>query len=297
MKTKKNGKKQSVLEHIKSVKARKRKWTDENYVKCYLLAAEGKSYKSIARSLGVEEYVMKQWMEDMPALRKAYNDGKERHGTRGEESEFFQYVHKHLPERVRKVWDQIMAVQDAEDCFDRMEAILSSKGKRMRQHLFIHALISRNFDPSKACTAVGISMDTVNLWKNADEGFAKLLDEVQQHKKNFFEGALVRLVKKGDVSATLFANRTLNRDRGYGDKTQIEVSGSLNHNHKNLINFEDLGLPPEVLRVIYEAVKEKKERELNQRGEVPLLTLEGKAVPVGIEGGANVHANSESEEA
>jgi hypothetical protein len=99
------------------------------------------------------------------------------------------------------------------------------------------------------------------------------------------------------VSATLFANRTLNRDRGYGDKTQIEVSGSLNHNHKNLINFEDLGLPPEVLRVIYEAVKEKKERELNQRGEVPLLTLEGKAVPVGIEGGANVHANSESEEA
>src|SRR5690606_14891883 len=88
------------------------------------------------------------------------------------------------------------------------------------QQLFCHALLHTAYDISKACHMVGISFNTLNKWRN-DLEFLQMLEEVQFHKKNFFENALIGLVGESHPGAVIFANRTLNADRGYSDKLEL----------------------------------------------------------------------------
>jgi hypothetical protein len=181
----------------------------------------------------------------------------------------------------------------------RIEALLGDHGRRVRQHLWVHALICRNFNPSAACRAVNVSFDVVESWKRQDDRFRKLIEEIHEHKKNFFESQLVKLAKKGDVNAILFANRTLNRDRGYGDKTQVEISGSINHRVENLLNLDELDLPPEVLRVILDHVRKKRDaKNLAERepaGVLEYILQDGVAIPA-TEGGDHEHVSIEDAE-
>ena len=55
----------------------------------------------------------------------------------------------------------------------------------------------------------------------------------------------------GTSSAIIFANRTLNRDRGYSEKLLVEHSGTIQH---LLIPLQRLNLPMEVLLQIEEAM-------------------------------------------
>jgi hypothetical protein len=80
-----------------------------------------------------------------------------------------------------------------------------------------------------------------------------LLVEVEQIKKDFFEEGLLKLVKAGDSSATIFGNRTLNRDRGYGEVTETRVSGVVG---VASLPLDKLNLPVDVLRVVLNAVRD-----------------------------------------
>jgi hypothetical protein len=87
-----------------------------------------------------------------------------------------------------------------------------------------------------------------------DPEFAELVDEIHLHKKDFFESKLVELVQSGDSSATIFANKTMNRDRGYGDKTTIEHTGTVVVEQR-VVQIGDLALPVDVRRAILGAVR------------------------------------------
>ena len=52
-----------------------------------------------------------------------------------------------------------------------------------------------------------------------DELYAKLVKDVQMTKRDFTESAVFQLVQKGNVQATLYANR-INKDRGYSDSME-----------------------------------------------------------------------------
>ena len=83
--------------------------------------------------------------------------------------------------------------------------------------------------------------------------FAKLIDELKWQQKNYYEQALVDLVAKGDAYAITFVNRTVNRDRGYGDKIEVEHSGTIQHNHT--IDLSKLNLSLSCRKEILAAVK------------------------------------------
>jgi|TARA_R110000822_G_scaffold3883_5_gene16557 hypothetical protein len=74
-----------------------------------------------------------------------------------------------------------------------------------------------------ACKAVGIARQTHYRWLSEDELYLKLVKDVQMTKRDFTESAVYQLVQKGNVQATLYANR-INKDRGYSDS--IEHTGS-----------------------------------------------------------------------
>jgi hypothetical protein len=193
-----------------------KKWDVEFIFKAYDLAKVGSSEYKIAAALGVERQTVRNWRKMHPLFDKAIKIGK-RTSQAGGTNTFIDYVYGMLPKELKSVWDEMQSYGENLSR-SKIEALLWDKGKRFRQHLFIHALVHCNFNASEACRKVGITYDALQKWQEKDPIFTDLLTEVHIHKKNFFEGALINLIANGDTSATIFANKTINRDRGYSDK-------------------------------------------------------------------------------
>lgn len=237
------------------------KFQDTMYVEVYVLASQGNKKKEIAAQLGVSTIAFNRWVEKNEALAEAYNRGKERFkGQNG--NGFIDYVYGLLPSKLQRTWD---AIKENKGNPDEIDSILSKKNEKAKKQLFVHAWVSCNFNPSRACKAINLSPSVFKRWMDQDD-FRELLGQVQEHKKNFFEECLVKSARKGEVAAIMFANRTLNRDRGYGDKTELEISGNLNHKHENLVNFDKIGLPVELQKQIMHYYRLHKEKESGVSG-------------------------------
>lgn len=245
-------------------------WNDNFYIQIYDLAREGMNNKEISEIINVSYKTLRRWIEEKPALKEALTKarGKKSDKPTGVVSSvqtFMEYVYKQLPEDLKDTWDELQAYEKETNAIRKVELLLHNKGERVRQHLFLHALVCSNFNASEACRRVNITKNTFDGWLLADTGFAELVDQMIWHRKNFFESALVGLVAQGDASATIFANRTMNRDRGYDMKTTVDITGGVLHGH---VDLETLNLPVEVLRQLRGAAREK----LQAQEPIPLLT-------------------------
>lgn len=229
------------------------KWNDEYYVRCYQLALDGMEDKTIAATLPVNHLTFMKWKKKYPALRKALREAREVLHERNNGSAL-NYIYDRLPPEIQDVWDKIADWDDEPNGLARIEKIMESQGKHVRQHLFVHAFIQKHFNITLACKAVCVPRKTVAHWMQYDPDFMALLDELRESKKDFYESALVRLVKAGDSGATIFANRTMNKDRGYADKISLEVSGVIQHNHF-VVDVSKLDLPLEVRTTMLDAVR------------------------------------------
>lgn len=241
-------------------------FTEDVYVEAYRLAKSGLSDTAVADALGCSRGTFKTWRKKYPALRKAL--AKARLPDKSVET-FQEYVYDRLPEHLRAVWDEIQQCQTEPNAIGRIEALLKDQGRRGRQHLFLYALVNSNFDLSEACKCVQIHRRTLDRWVTTDPGFAELLDEIDWHKANFFEGALVALVRAGVPAAVMFANRTFNAKRGYGTTKQVNVSvnGEVNHTH-TAVPIDDLNLPLEVRKQMLDKVRERRALEAPRQVEL-----------------------------
>lgn len=237
----------------------KKNWKDIYYVDVFELARSGMTKQRIMRTLGLYPSTFYNWMKTKPALREAYYRGRK--GRRSLET-FKRYVYNRLPRKLKKIWKRINALDLKKNGLERIETILLNQGKQARQHLFIHAYITSNFNASEACRIICIPRQVYEDWYKNDPDFHDLFDGMIQIKKDFFDGALVGKVKEGDTSAIIFANRTFNADRGYGTKINVEHSGQIDH-RVAVVQVKDLNLSLETQKELLEAIRERnKEQEL-----------------------------------
>lgn len=232
-------------------KANACKFVDTMPVDAYILARQGMTNNAIAQTFGVNDVTFSDWIRKRSTLRYALERAREGGGAKT----FQEYVYQQLPADLQKLWDEIEMWQDHESGMERLEILLSSQTKRVRQSLWMHAMVCCNFNPSEACRKLALSRRTVDDWAKHDPDFSRLLDEINWHKKNFFEEGLIRLVRSGNVLATVFANRTVNRDRGYSEKLEVNHSGTINHEHHHLISIDKLNLPLETRLAILDAIE------------------------------------------
>lgn len=93
-----------------------------------------------------------------------------------------------------------------------------------------------------ACRIVGISRQTHYAWYNGDSEYREAVDELKTVGKDNAEYALVKLCEgpeyqaldmdgnivtlkdKPNSAAVIFANKTLNKDRGYIEKQEIDMN-------------------------------------------------------------------------
>lgn len=226
-------------------------------VDVYRLAREGVNDKTIAKEFGLSGPGFSGWKKNYAAVRYAlYRARRDR--VEAEKMDWTEYVRGRLPPRLQKTWDKLMEFDKEASGYSQAEKLLQGKSTRMRQQLLVFSILSCGFNLSKALQKVRVSRQVFRTWMEEDPEFTELLHEVQEVKKDFFEEGLVRLIKSGDSPATIFANRTINRDRGYAEMME----------HHHTVGFApipvaELDLPPETLRVLLEALRRKQLPETN----------------------------------
>lgn len=195
------------------------RWRNTYYVKSYLYARDGYSDAKIAKALGVSRVTFLKWRRADKALRVALKTAR-KPGTAISTS-FSDYVAHRLPDALKDTWDRLCEADADPNPVRRVEALLAGRGEDVRQHLFVHAFVTSNFNKAEACRRTNVSPKTLKRWA-ADPEFAALCDQVAEMKKDFVDAGLMGLVGQGDTAATIFAAKTLLRDRGYDTKQVIE---------------------------------------------------------------------------
>lgn len=225
----------------------------------------------VASVMQITPGTLSDWINRYPSLKKAKEFAD---SARGSKSSFRSYVFEHLSEEASEVWEKIQFWYEQDMDEDRHEKkgtkrntirtrqkvmqLLSSRGKPVRQEIFIHALVTSNFDMSSALRITGTSRSTLYEWMEEDE-FRKLVQEIEFHKKNFFEKALLDLVGMGNPAAVIHVNKTVNADRGYGDKVELNHTGSISM----AVSFEDLEpyMSIDIRKGVLEAMRKREEEQ------------------------------------
>jgi transposase len=244
------------LEEFYMSGADKNKFKNTFYVTVYICAKEGMNNSQIAGVLGVREKTFRTWIDQKEGIEDALQRGREKVSQGDSALEMFNsYVYGRLPDHLKDLWERIKAVEQEKNGIQRMEALLTEAGKYARMHLFLYAYVTKNFNVAKACRAVNISRSTFEKWVAEEPKFPEIMDEMMKAKGDFIEGALFKLIKKGEPAAVLFASRTFNKARGYADKTEVEVTGLVHH---SMIDLEKLDLPVATLRVVLDAIRRQR---------------------------------------
>lgn len=248
-KTKKTGKKTTKIQPKKKMG----KWKPEFYVRCYEMAKGGLLDAQIAKSLGVSPVSFLFWVRKKPALKKALEEARNVDGLRKGQICFRDYIYSRLSPELKEVWEEVNRC-DEED--EDVEALTKHMAKKTMMHLFLYALVDCNFNQSEACRKVGISMFHLSDWNKNHPEFKALIKEMHWHKANFFEAALVKLVMQGDSAAVIFANKTHNRDRGYNEKVDVNISHTIKHS----ISISEMDkIPLETRKIILDALRAKQD--------------------------------------
>lgn len=232
------------------------KWDNTYYVTIYELSKAGLTEKEIADQLGVAFVTLRRWKESDPAVADAWKRGRttRKAAARTDELSFGDYVYKQLPPHLQDLWDEIMFLEHEPNGVVQIETMLADQGKRARQWLFVHSLIETRFNISRSLRRVNTSRKTFESWVREEPDFAELMQEVGRYKGDFFEQKFIDLVNMGSEPATIHANKTYNRDRGYGERLDVHMSGTIDHNHV-VLRIDDLKLPLETRIELRDAIR------------------------------------------
>lgn len=112
--------------------------------------------------------------------------------------------------------------------------------ERQRQFLdvFINSALG---NVSVAAKAVGIRRETYYSWMK-NPAFKELAAEARERRKDFIESALDARIKAGDTAAIIFAAKTVCKDRGYVERSELMSDNNI---HAEVQTLE--GLPKETI--------------------------------------------------
>lgn len=236
-------------------------WKDEYYVKVYEMSRSGMGKDQIARALGMAPSSFKILMAEKPAILVAIKRGRNTgSGPGGAANKFFDFVAGNLPLKARKLY-RLLTTGKKKPTPEQIDELFANHSIRLRQSVWLHVLVSTNFNTSAANRITNISYGTFENWKR-DPGFGEIFAHIHTAKKDFAEACLMGLVASGDSAATIFVNRTLNRDRGYDPKITIVHEGSINHTHVSMDQIVQ-DLPLEARVELLKAIRKR-------RGELPV---------------------------
>lgn len=232
-----------------------------HYLGVFQLARQGLSKEKMAKELKVTKQSLVNWLKTDPEILKAFRAGREEFKS----TNFSEYIYKHLPPHLRDLWEEIKDLSDEQDAARLTKKLEDAHlKKRDRQYLFVHCLVTCHFNPLEACRRTGTSYTSWEKWKK-EQSFHQLVKQIYDMKKDFVEGALMGLISQGDSAATIFANKTLNADRGFNPTKKVEVSGTVTHGHltgDQVLDMLDMESKKKILHKIRQLNEGKKQPKM-----------------------------------
>lgn len=247
-----------------------RVWKPKEIFWAYDLYSRGETDATVAGILGVPlRTFQKQW-DSQPAMGAARKYGRKRYEeSKSLRVEFEDIVIGSLPPKLKEIWDRLKRERKEGPSSSNIQPTQHME-MREKQILFIHAWYTMRFDTVKAAKFIGISYSQVMNWRSSGE-FKSLMDGMRELQKDFVENSLMSLVRMRNPNATIFAAKTLLKDRGYSEETR--VTGKIEHQHDvNVhaqIDLTDLDLPVDVQLMVMEAI-ERREKRI-QTGELKVI--------------------------
>ena len=102
-----------------------------------------------------------------------------------------------------------------------------------KKKAMVQALVKSYGIVTKACEDVGLSRDTHYRWLKEDPEYAQDVAAIEDVALDFAESELHKRIKEGDTTATIFFLKTKGRRRGYNERQDVNLSGSL----KTVVDF------------------------------------------------------------
>jgi hypothetical protein len=78
-----------------------------------------------------------------------------------------------------------------------------------------------------ACKIVGCNRSTFYKYYNNDKEFRASVDELQNMTLDFVESQLHKQIKDGNTTATIFYLKTKGKKRGFVERQEIQMDGSI----------------------------------------------------------------------
>ncbi len=94
----------------------------------------------------------------------------------------------------------------------------------LKKKAFIEKLKNNLGNISKTCTACNISRSTFYNWKESDSAFSESIEEIDEFTLDTVEDSLLKQIKDGNTTATIFFLKTKGAKRGYIEKFQTDIT-------------------------------------------------------------------------
>lgn len=89
-----------------------------------------------------------------------------------------------------------------------------------------------------AAKTAGIARSTHYQWMQDDEEYKKAVEDLSDVALDFAESKLFKSIEGGSDTATIFFLKTKGKKRGYVEKSELDVNGSMNLTWKEEKTYE-----------------------------------------------------------
>ncbi len=258
-----------------------RKWKDEYAVDAYAPAFQGADDITISRALNISLNTFRAWYRHKLLFQYSVQKARRDRVAENKAETLEEFVIDKLSPENKTLWNRLKMLSETDDGGNKISALMRTQGKATRQLMWMQAMFACGLNASEACRMTGTGYYTVkNVWEK-EEHFQNLLAEIKFHRKEFYESHLMDLVKFRDPSATIFANRTINRDRGYGDQIDVVHSGNVTF---GVLEIDKLDLSLECKKELLAAMRALREKTAsNSKETAPAAIPEKRSEPVDVE--------------
>ena len=96
-----------------------------------------------------------------------------------------------------------------------------------KQQLMLEILEKSAGNVSVACKKIGIGRTTYYDWCEHSAHFKKAVDDIQESLIDLAETKLMQKINDGDTTSTIFFLKTKGKSRGYIERNEQAISGTL----------------------------------------------------------------------
>ena len=97
----------------------------------------------------------------------------------------------------------------------------TTKSNTIKKRNFLNKYESSLGNVSVSCEEVQIARSTFYAWMEKDADFKQQVDAINEKSVDFVESALLKQIKEGNTTATIFFLKTKGKNRGYVERQEI----------------------------------------------------------------------------